>query len=47
MNKQGLTHNWFFGMRYDFEFVLGDYTGPMDYYFREMMISGCMWTVIW
>ena len=21
-------------MRYDFEFVLGDYTGPMDYYFR-------------
>ena len=34
VKKQGLTHNWFFGMRYDFEFVLGDYTGPMDYYFR-------------
>ena len=34
VNKKGITHNWFFGMRYDFEFVLGDYTGPMDYYFR-------------
>ena len=21
-------------MRYDFEFSLGDYTGPLDYYFR-------------
>lgn len=27
-------HNWFFGMRYDFEFTLGDYIGPLDYYFR-------------
>ena len=27
-------HNWFFGMRYDFEFTLGDYTGPLKYYFR-------------
>lgn len=34
VNNKGITHNWFFGMRYDFEFVLGDYTGPMDYYFR-------------
>ena len=28
------AHNWFFGMRYDFEFVIGDYTGPLYYYFR-------------
>lgn len=28
------AHNWFFGMRYDFEFTLGDYTGPLNYYFR-------------
>ena len=27
-------HNWFFGMRYDFDFTLGDYTGPLNYYFR-------------
>lgn len=35
-NDEGgsVTHNWFFGMRYDFEFSLGDYTGPLDYYFR-------------
>lgn len=29
-----VKHNWFFGMRYDFEFVLGDYVGPLNYYFR-------------
>ena len=34
-NDEGAgVHNWFFGMRYDFEFSLGDYTGPLDYYFR-------------
>lgn len=27
-------HNWFFSMRYDFTFTLGDYTGPLTYYFR-------------
>ena len=27
-------HNWFFGMRYSFEFTLGDYTGPLNFYFR-------------
>ena len=27
-------HNWYFGMRYDFEFTIGDYTGPLNYYFR-------------
>lgn len=32
--EKGTEHNWFFGMRYDFEFSLGDYTGPLDYYFR-------------
>ncbi len=30
----GKNHNWFFGMRYDFQFTLGDYTGPLTYYFR-------------
>lgn len=29
-----IKHNWFFGMRYDFDFDIGDYTGPMNYYFR-------------
>ena len=28
------SHNWYFGMRYDFGFTIGDYIGPMDYYFR-------------
>ena len=28
------AHNYFFGMRYDFEFTLGDYVGPLKYYFR-------------
>ena len=28
------AHNWFFGMRYDFEFTIGDYTGPLNFYFR-------------
>ncbi len=28
------SHNWFFGMRYDFDFTIGDYTGPMNFYFR-------------
>ena len=33
-SDDGSTHNWHFGMRYDFQFTLGDYTGPMNYYFR-------------
>ena len=33
-SDDGLAHNWFFGMRYDFDFTLGDYTGPLNYYFR-------------
>ena len=33
-SDDGKAHNWFFGMRYDFEFTLGDYTGPLNYYFR-------------
>lgn len=32
-SKDG-AHNWHFGMRYDFTFKIGDYTGPMNYYFR-------------
>ena len=34
INNSKLKHNWYFGMRYDFEFTIGDYVGPMDYYFR-------------
>lgn len=28
------AHNWNFGMKYEFTFKIGDYTGPMNYYFR-------------
>ncbi len=28
------AHNWCFGMRYDFTFTIGDYEGPMNFYFR-------------
>lgn len=27
-------HNWYFGMRYNVNFKVGDYTGPLEYYFR-------------
>lgn len=27
-------HNWYFGMTYSVRFTLGDYTGPLEYYFR-------------
>ena len=30
----GGTHNWHFGMHYAFTFRPGDYTGPMNFYFR-------------
>lgn len=33
-NGGRIKHNWYFGMRYDYEFSLGDYIGPMNYYFR-------------
>lgn len=33
-SDDGKAHNWFFGMRYSFEFTLGDYTGPLNFYFR-------------
>ncbi len=29
----GFYHNFFFGMRYDVEFTLGDYVGPLNYSF--------------
>ena len=32
--KNGTEHNWFFGMTYTITFKVGDYTGPMEYYFR-------------
>ncbi len=32
--KNGTEHNWFFGMTYTINFKVGDYTGPMEYYFR-------------
>lgn len=27
------THNYYFGMRYDIEFTIGDYIGDLEYYF--------------
>lgn len=33
-SDDGRDHNWLFGMRYSFEFTLGDYTGPLNFYFR-------------
>ena len=27
-------HNWYYGMRYDFSFKLGDYIGPLEYAFE-------------
>ncbi len=33
-HKTNYGHNWYFGMRYDFTFNIGDYTGPLNYYFR-------------
>ena len=33
-SDDGQAHNWLFGMRYSFEFTLGDYTGPLNFYFR-------------
>lgn len=32
-NNSG-DHNWYFGMRYDFEFTLGDYCGDLTYTFN-------------
>lgn len=28
------AHNWYFGMEFTVNFKVGDYTGPMEYYFR-------------
>lgn len=33
-SDDGKAHNWFFGMKYSFTFKVGDYVGPMEYYFR-------------
>lgn len=33
-NSETKGHNWYFGMVYEVEFTIGDYTGPMEYYFR-------------
>ena len=33
-SDDGQAHNWLFGMRYSFEFTLGDYTAPLNFYFR-------------
>ena len=29
-----VAHNWYFGMEYEFTFTLGDYVGPLNFYFR-------------
>ncbi len=31
---QAKKNNWYFGMRYEFEFTLGDYVGPLTYSFE-------------
>lgn len=33
-SDDGGYHNYFFGMRYDFEFIINDYDGPLKFYFR-------------
>lgn len=33
-NDDGGLHNWHFGMTYAIKFKVGDYTGPMEFYFR-------------
>ena len=33
-SDDGKAHNWYFGMEYEFTFTLGDYTGPLNFYFR-------------
>ncbi|MCI8506242.1 MAG: fibro-slime domain-containing protein [Lachnospiraceae bacterium] len=33
-SDDSLAHNWYFGMTYEVEFTIGDYIGPMEYYFR-------------
>lgn len=33
-SDNGGDHNWYFGMRYDFEFTLGDYCGDLTYTFN-------------
>ena len=39
-------HNYYFGMRYDVTFKIGDYKGPLDYTFTVMMIYGLFWMEI-
>lgn len=31
---KGVQHNWHFGMKFQFDFTIGDYIGPMNFYFR-------------
>lgn len=33
-SDDGKSHNWYFGMRYDFQFTLGDYIGDLTYKFN-------------
>ena len=33
-SDDGGSHNWYFGMRYDFQFSLGDYVGDLTYSFN-------------
>lgn len=33
-NDDMVAHNWHFGMTYQVDFTVGDYTGPMEFYFR-------------
>lgn len=33
-SDDNIAHNWHFGMEYEVTFKVGDYTGPMEFYFR-------------
>ncbi len=33
-DEVGVNHNWHFGMQFEYEFKIGEYTGPMEFYFR-------------
>lgn len=43
LDDDGKTHNYYFGMRYDIKFKLGDYVGPLSYTFTG---DDDMWVVM-
>ena len=43
LGNDGKEHNYYFGMRYDMEFNIGDYVGPLNYSFTG---DDDMWVVM-